>query len=306
MVKIKSKHHFTRITTRISDSPYHIPFHFSSVASIRSIASISSSPPLHCLDQLHHACTLHQIPFQMARKRMDFLCTLPRKVGGFRFQMFPLPLLISPRLKTPISSERVGSDFEWVPSSPRSPFNCNLREPLPSASSAAASACPFYFVNNNRIGNISSSFGSGGCVDAVSAAIETLENDPCTNAGRGSNLTEDVHVECDASVMDGKSGTFGAVGAVPEKLCNGDKWTSQAGAKWTKIHPQQQQPNKRESQHSSSTAAAQGQNGQKQPPRMSSKNRKEPNNSSNTAGPPSTQDRGRKAKNYLQKLPPFL
>ncbi|KAL4568576.1 hypothetical protein LXL04_024191 [Taraxacum kok-saghyz] len=129
--------------------------------------------------------------------------------------MFPLPLLISPRLKTPISSERVGSDFEWVPSSPRSPFNCNLREPLPSASSAAASACPFYFVNNNRIGNISSSFGSGGCVDAVSAAIETLENDPCTNAGRGSNLTKDVHVECDASVMDGKSGTFGAVGAVP-------------------------------------------------------------------------------------------
>ncbi|KAL4581919.1 hypothetical protein LXL04_006453 [Taraxacum kok-saghyz] len=227
-------------------------------------------------------------------------------VGGFRFQMFPLPLLISPRLKTPISSERVGSDFEWVPSSPRSPFNCNLREPLPSASSAAASACPFYFVNNNRIGNISSSFGSGGCVDAVSAAIETLENDPCTNAGRGSNLTEDVHVECDASVMDGKSGTFGAVGAVPEKLCNGDKWTSQAGAKWTKIHPQQQQPNKRESDNSSSTAAAQGQNGQKQPPRMSSKNRKEPNNSSNTAGPPSTQDRGRKAKNYLQKLPPFL
>ncbi|KAJ9563252.1 hypothetical protein OSB04_008412 [Centaurea solstitialis] len=57
--------------------------------------------------------------------------------------------------------------------------------------------------------------GTGGCVDAVSAAIETLENDPCTNAGRGSNLTEDGHVECDASVMDGSSGAFGAVGAVP-------------------------------------------------------------------------------------------
>ncbi|KAM0048287.1 putative hydrolase [Helianthus debilis subsp. tardiflorus] len=57
--------------------------------------------------------------------------------------------------------------------------------------------------------------GSGGCVDAVSAAIETLENDPCTNAGRGSNLTEDGHVECDASIMEGSSGTFGAVGAVP-------------------------------------------------------------------------------------------
>ncbi|XP_076950283.1 putative threonine aspartase [Bidens hawaiensis] len=57
--------------------------------------------------------------------------------------------------------------------------------------------------------------GSGGCLDAVSAAIETLENDPCTNAGRGSNLTEDGHVECDASIMDGNSGSFGAVGAVP-------------------------------------------------------------------------------------------
>lgn len=28
-------------------------------------------------------------------------------------------------------------------------------------------------------------------------------------------MTEDGHVECDASVMDGNSGAFGAVGAVP-------------------------------------------------------------------------------------------
>ena len=42
-----------------------------------------------------------------------------------------------------------------------------------------------------------------------------LKDDPSTNAGRGSNLTEDGHVECDASVMDGDSGAFGAVGAVP-------------------------------------------------------------------------------------------
>ncbi|KAF3441313.1 hypothetical protein FNV43_RR15226 [Rhamnella rubrinervis] len=57
--------------------------------------------------------------------------------------------------------------------------------------------------------------GSGGCLDAVSAAIQILEDDPSTNAGRGSNLTEDGHVECDASIMDGDSGAFGAVGAVP-------------------------------------------------------------------------------------------
>ncbi|XP_054781187.1 putative threonine aspartase isoform X2 [Prosopis cineraria] len=57
--------------------------------------------------------------------------------------------------------------------------------------------------------------GSGRCIDAVAAAIQVLEDDPCTNAGRGSNLTEDGNVECDASIMDAKSGAFGAVGAVP-------------------------------------------------------------------------------------------
>ncbi|XP_078427465.1 N-terminal nucleophile aminohydrolases (Ntn hydrolases) superfamily protein [Wolffia australiana] len=55
----------------------------------------------------------------------------------------------------------------------------------------------------------------GGCIDATSAAIGVLEDDPITNAGRGSNLTEGGHVECDASIMDGISGSFGAVGAVP-------------------------------------------------------------------------------------------
>ncbi|XP_022642765.1 putative threonine aspartase isoform X2 [Vigna radiata var. radiata] len=59
------------------------------------------------------------------------------------------------------------------------------------------------------------SSGSRTGLDAVVAAIQVLEDDSCTNAGRGSNLTEDGGVECDASVMDGKSGAFGAVGAVP-------------------------------------------------------------------------------------------
>ena len=42
-----------------------------------------------------------------------------------------------------------------------------------------------------------------------------LQDDEVTNAGKGSNLTEAGHVECDASVMDGQTGAFGAVGAVP-------------------------------------------------------------------------------------------
>ncbi|PPD90262.1 hypothetical protein GOBAR_DD12765 [Gossypium barbadense] len=55
--------------------------------------------------------------------------------------------------------------------------------------------------------------GPGVSVDAVAAAIQVMI--PDTNAGRGSNLTEDGNVECDASLMDGQSGAFGAVGAVP-------------------------------------------------------------------------------------------
>ncbi|KAG2569858.1 hypothetical protein PVAP13_7NG444800 [Panicum virgatum] len=56
--------------------------------------------------------------------------------------------------------------------------------------------------------------GSGTSLDAVAAAIHVLEDDPITNAGRGSNLTESGHVECDASIMDGSTGSFGAVGAI--------------------------------------------------------------------------------------------
>ncbi|KAI8372931.1 nucleophile aminohydrolase [Radiomyces spectabilis] len=50
--------------------------------------------------------------------------------------------------------------------------------------------------------------------DAIVRAISLLEDDPITNAGLGSNFTLQGTVECDASMMDGRTGTFGAVGAV--------------------------------------------------------------------------------------------
>lgn len=57
---------------------------------------------------------------------------------------------------------------------------------------------------------------SNGCctLRAVEAAIAVLEDAAVCNAGRGSNLTREGTVECDASAMGG-GGSFGAVGAAP-------------------------------------------------------------------------------------------
>lgn len=51
----------------------------------------------------------------------------------------------------------------------------------------------------------------GTSVDAVTAAVVELENDPLFNAGRGSVFTLDGHNELDASIMEGRGLRAGAV-----------------------------------------------------------------------------------------------
>lgn len=54
----------------------------------------------------------------------------------------------------------------------------------------------------------------GAAMDAVEAAIVVLEEDPTFDAGFGSHLNRDGHVELDAIVMDGATLSSGAVAAV--------------------------------------------------------------------------------------------
>ncbi len=51
-------------------------------------------------------------------------------------------------------------------------------------------------------------------LDAVEAAIRTLEDNPLFNAGKGAVFTHDRKNELDASIMDGRSLKAGAVGSV--------------------------------------------------------------------------------------------
>jgi len=54
----------------------------------------------------------------------------------------------------------------------------------------------------------------GSALDAVEAAVRTMEEDPLFNAGRGSALTREGAIEMDAAIMDGRTLAAGAVGAV--------------------------------------------------------------------------------------------
>jgi taspase, threonine aspartase, 1 len=52
----------------------------------------------------------------------------------------------------------------------------------------------------------------GDAIDAVEMCIRVLEDREITNAGFGSNLNAEGHVECDATMVDhlGRSGAIGA------------------------------------------------------------------------------------------------
>jgi len=54
----------------------------------------------------------------------------------------------------------------------------------------------------------------GTSLDAVTAAVRTLEDDPQFNAGRGAALTRDGWAELDASIMEGRRQRAGAVASV--------------------------------------------------------------------------------------------
>ena len=54
----------------------------------------------------------------------------------------------------------------------------------------------------------------GTALDAVEAAVKSLEDNPLFNAGRGSALNEKAEIEMDAAIMYGKGARSGAVSIV--------------------------------------------------------------------------------------------
>ena len=54
----------------------------------------------------------------------------------------------------------------------------------------------------------------GSALDATERAVMVLEDDPSFNAGRGSVLSWDGRVSCDAAIMDGRTRSAGAVAGI--------------------------------------------------------------------------------------------
>jgi beta-aspartyl-peptidase (threonine type) len=75
-------------------------------------------------------------------------------------------------------------------------------------------APPFQAALNQAVAAGYAALQSGNRLSAIEAALQVLEENPLFNAGYGSCLTQDGQVELDASIMDGPTGRFGAVGAM--------------------------------------------------------------------------------------------
>ncbi len=56
----------------------------------------------------------------------------------------------------------------------------------------------------------------GTALDAVEAAVKSMEDNPVFNAGLGSTLTIDKHIEMEASIMDGETLRAGATGLLKD------------------------------------------------------------------------------------------
>lgn len=83
-------------------------------------------------------------------------------------------------------------------------YHSVLKEPQFNAACSRACEAAMVILKNG-----------GDALQACVEAVKVLEDDPVTNAGIGSSLNRDGFVECDAALMDGRSGLFGSVGAVP-------------------------------------------------------------------------------------------
>ena len=76
----------------------------------------------------------------------------------------------------------------------------------------------------------------GSALDAVEAAVVSLEDNPQYDAGTGSHLNRDGHVSLDAIVMDGRSLRSGAVAAV-ERIRNPIRLARAAAAGQSRSDP---------------------------------------------------------------------
>jgi L-asparaginase / beta-aspartyl-peptidase len=74
-------------------------------------------------------------------------------------------------------------------------------------------------ITNSLVSSVRNGFEilrkeNGTAVDAVESAVANMENSGVFNAGLGSCLTVDKHIEMDASIMNGKDISVGSVGMV--------------------------------------------------------------------------------------------